>query len=537
MLKKNAENGAVKMKLWHHGTIRTMDGTLADAVLVDGGTIAAVGSRDELLRRAGADCEQVDLGGAALLPGFVDGHSHFVQFANSLQFASLSSCASFADIQETLRRHKRENGLSDSDWLIGFGYDHTMLREGRHPDRHILDAVSEGNPVLISHASGHMGCVNTAGLRAAGITAQTPDPAGGRIGREEAGQPSGYLEELAFTGLASAAPRPSPEQMLRLLRRAQELYFSYGITTAQEGLMKAAEFDLLRAAEAFLKLDVVGYADIRDNAALVEEHPDLFSYHGHFRLGGYKLFLDGSPQGRTAWVSAPYEKAEGQDASYCGYPIYDDAQVRAFVEKAEREGRQLLTHCNGDAAIDQLLGAFAAPTKNRDVVIHAQLMRKDQLPRVKALGLMPSYFVAHTWFWGDVHLKNFGPARAGVISPLASTAALGIPFTLHQDTPVLPPDMLQTVWCAVRRVTKDGVPLSSSEAVSPETALEAVTRGGAYQYFEENAKGTLSPGKRADFVILERDPAAVEVDEIPRIRVLATVKDGETVYRRDADSQ
>ena len=299
--------------------------------------------------------------------------------------------------------------------------------------------------------------------------------------------------------------------------------------------MKSPEFEALRAAagSGTLRLDVVGYADIRDHAFLVERHPELFTYHNHFRLGGYKLFLDGSPQGRTAWVTEPYEQAEGQPANYCGYPIYDNDQVRTYVEKAEREGRQLLTHCNGDAAIDQLLNAFDRPTANRDVVIHAQLMRKDQLARVKALGLMPSYFAAHTWYWGDAHLKNFGPRRAGLISPLASTAAMGIPFTLHQDTPVLLPDMLETVWCAVRRVTKHGVQLAWSEAVSPETALEALTLGGAYQYFEEGSKGTLSPGKRADLVILEKDPTAVPVDEIKNIAVLATVKDGETAYRKE----
>lgn len=528
------------MKLYHHGQILPMGGVpRAAALLLDGPRIAAVGGLEELCRQAGADCELVDLCGAAVLPGFIDGHGHFVQFANSLRFVSLAGCTSFLQIQEALDRHRRENGLSEADWLIGFGYDHNNLREGRHPTRVELDDVSRTNPILISHASGHMGCVNSAALRAAGITAGTADPAGGRIARDVAGEPTGYLEETAFMSLAAAAPQPTQEEMERLLRRAQAVYFSYGITTAQEGLMKQPEFDLLRhAAETgALRLDVVGYADIRDNAAIVAEHPDRFTYHGHFRLGGYKLFLDGSPQGRTAWVSKPYEQADGQSADYCGYPIYETDQVRAYVEKAEREGRQLLTHCNGDAAIDQLLAAFEGPTVNRDVIIHAQLLRKDQLPKVRALGLMPSYFAAHAWYWGDAHLRNFGPERAGRISPLASTAALGIPFTLHQDTPVLPPDMLETVWCAVRRVTKGGVQLSESEAVSPMQALEAVTLNGAYQYFEEGDKGTLSPGKRADLVILEKDPTAVPADEIRGIAVLETVKDGETVYRRQQDTR
>jgi predicted amidohydrolase YtcJ len=515
--------------LFYNGTILTMTGSRrAEALLLDGGRIVAAGDRADLERMAGPGCQRRDLQGAVVLPGFIDPHSHFVQYADGLRVAHLSDCTSFADIQAALTRQGANDG-----WIIGSGYDQDLLAEGRHPDKSVLDAVSATEPVVISHVSGHMGCVNSAALAAAGIGPDTPDPPGGKIGRDDQGRPNGYLEENAFIQLAAIIPRPDRAQMLRWLQKAQGAYFSYGITTAQEGLMRQNEFDLLDAAagQDLLHLDVVGYVDIRHSADIVETHPERFQYQGHFRLGGYKLFLDGSPQGRTAWLTEPYLPRGDQGPDYRGYPIYSDEEVRNFVAKAEGEGRQLLTHCNGDAAIDQLLGAFSGPTTHRDVVIHSQLMRPDQLLRLKDLGLMPSYFVAHTWYWGDAHLKNLGPQRAGRISPLASTAALGIPFTLHQDAPVIQPNMLETVWCAVRRKTRGGEKLSHLEAVSPETALEAVTRWGAWQYFEEDRKGTLEPDKAADLVILDRDPTTVAEDEIRNIRILATIKDGRAVFQ------
>ncbi len=523
------------LELLFNGRILTMEGGVrASAILTHEGRILAVGESEALAGKAGADCRRTDLRGAAVLPGFIDGHSHLVQFANSLRFVSLAGCTSFSQIQEALAQRLMPGKPSAEDWIVGFGYDHNRLDEAGHPDRFTLDEVSSVRPILISHASGHMGCANSAALSAAGIGPGTPDPDGGRIGRHHDGTPSGYLEENAFMALAAVVPQPSREQMLRHLDEAQKRYLSYGVTTAQEGLMKQPEFELLddAAERGRLKLDVVGYADIRDSASLLRQHPDRFSYRARFRLGGYKLFLDGSPQGRTAWLTAPYLPSGDQDETYCGYPIYTDEQVRAFVAAAASEGRQLLTHCNGDAAIDQLLSAYEAPSLHRDVVIHAQLMRRGQLPRLRELGLMPSYFVAHTWYWGDTHLRNLGTDRAKRISPLASTAALGIPFTLHQDTPVLPPDMLQTVWCAARRITSGGVLLADDERISPEAALQAITLWGARQYSEEDTKGSLVPGKRADLVILDRDPTAVPTDEIPAISILATVKDGEAVYRR-----
>ena len=210
-----------------------------------------------------------------------------------------------------------------------------------------------------------------------------------------------------------------------------------------------------------------------------------------------------------------------------------------LVCRAGAEGMQLLAHCNGDAACAQYLAVLEAAAREgvdlaamRPVVIHAQLLGRDQLPAVKRLGAIPSFFVAHVYHWGDIHRENLGPGRADRISPAGSAAELGIPFTFHTDAPVIPPDILETVWCAVNRTARSGRRLGPEERVDVRTALKAVTANAAFQYFEERDKGTLTPGKRADMVVLDRDPLAVPPEELRAIQVLETWKDGVPIFRR-----
>lgn len=522
-------------QLYVGGDILTMekDRPEAQAVLVEDGVIRRVGPRDTLEAEAAPEAERIDLEGQTLMPAFLDPHSHLTAFAVTLRCADLTGAADLADIRRRLEAFRDRKGLKDTDWLIGVGYDHNTLAERRHPDRQALDGVHTG-PVLISHASGHMGVANTRALALFGVTADTPDPDGGRIGRGTDGQPNGYLEEIAFMQYSALAPAPSPQELERLVDEAQRVYARYGIATVQEGLLKEPECVLLRrlAESGKLRLDVVGYADIKHCPDLLRDQADLTgAYVGGFRLGGYKLFLDGSPQGRTAWLSAPYEHAPD---GYRGYPIYRDEEVRAFVRKALDEGQQLLTHCNGDAAAAQLLDAFEAEAGGRDchrpVMIHAQTVRRDQLDRMARLQMIPSFFVAHTYFWGDIHLQNLGRERAAAISPARSAQERGLPFTFHQDTPVIPPDMLMTVWCAVNRLTRAGVLLGEEERVTPLAALKAVTIHAAYQYGEESCKGSIRAGKRADFVVLDRNPLRVDPLEIRHIVVRRTIRAGQTLY-------
>lgn len=541
-------------QLFYHAQVITMEENeqgqikTAEAVLIENGKILEVGEEKPLRDLAGNDCEQIDCEGKALLPAFIDSHSHITALAQSLGFCELSGADSFKEIRSRMLKYAGENPLHEGQWLVGFGYDHNDLKEHIHPDRHFLDRLSEeilqqnrkyfpGNEVgeiflKLSHASGHMGVMSSAALRFLSIDSKTKNPIGGTIGRENNGEPNGYLEENAFIQTTTKIPQPSKEELMCQLKQAQEIYHSYGITTIQDGLTKQGQWELLKefAQRGELKSDVVCYADLKENRNLLVQNPEYAKgYHDHLRLGGYKIFLDGSPQGKTAWLTEPYQGEQ----EYCGYPIYTDEQVEELVKEAVQDNRQLLAHCNGDAAAEQYLNAcrkVGGTAKIRPVMIHAQLLRPDQLPMVKQLGIIPSYFVAHTWFWGDIHLENLGEQRAKKISPVRSTADMGIMYTLHQDTPVIPPDMMRTVWCAVNRKSKQGRSMGEEEKISVKEALKGVTINAAYQYFEEGEKGSIKKGKLADFVLLSDNPLTVSPKQLCEIKVSATFYRGEKVY-------
>ena len=428
--------------------------------------------------------------------------------------------------------------LGEGEWLVGFGYDHNRFCEKRHPDASVLDKLNIPNPVIIAHASGHMGVVNSRALEAAGICADTPDPSGGRFGRIPGTQePNGYAEEAAFLSLSAYTGRQDTQKSIQAMTKAQQLYASYGITTIQDGLVNKPEWELLKHSELFL--DVVGYVDIHKSHELLLQNPEFREYRSHLKLAGYKLILDGSPQGRTAWLTEPYENAAD---GYKGYPVYQDEEVTKYLEQALQEGVQILVHCNGDAAAEQMIRCYrqarertACYTDIRPVMIHAQMLRKDLLGQVKELGIIPSFFVAHTYYWGDVHLQNLGN-RAHSISPAHSAEEHGIPYTFHQDSPVLKPDMLKTIWCAVNRRTQNGVLLGGEERITPLEALKAVTIHAAAQYGEETYKGSIATGKQANFVVLDQNPLRVLPEEIDRIQVLQTIVRDQVVYEREEET-
>lgn len=525
--------------LYYNGDILTMEeGTAAEAVLVKNGTIAAVGSLQDILCAASDKVQQIDLRGHTLMPAFLDAHSHITALAQTIRLAALSTASTMEELIALLKRQKEKLRLSPGEWLIGFGYDHTHLPRQQHPDKAFLDRAFPENPVAITHASGHMGVMNSAALKKLGVTKDTQDPDGGKIGRMKDGkEPNGYLEENAFFSYSAGIPTPSLSEQCDLMEQAQEIYLQHGICTAQEGKMDEAQATLLThlAETERLRMDVVGFIDLKNAPGLAATNtPYLKQYHNHFKIGGYKIFLDGSPQGKTAWLTKPYENSGGD----CGYPVHSTEQIKKFASKALQEDMQLLAHCNGDAAAQQYLDGFSAALQEnekkaaiRPVMIHAQLLRPDQLPYLKALSMIPSYFVAHTFYWGDTHIKNLGIKRASQISPACSAQDLGIPFTFHQDSPVLPPDMLETVWCAVNRITKDGMILEGQQ-ISPYEALKAVTIHAAYQYFEQEKKGSIKKGKEANLIILDQNPCKTPPMKIKSIRILETILRGDTVYKK-----
>ena len=537
-------------KLYYGGDIVTMreETDTPEAVLVTDGKISYVGELEEARRQCLPGAEEINLKGKTLMPSFIDPHSHIAMLAQYTDFANLGKCTSFKDLAVTLSDWLKEKRLAEGEVLVGYGYDHNFLDEQQHPTKEVLDRVSDTIPVCILHTSGHMCVANSVLLRECGITADTPDPEGGKFGREEDGTPNGYIEEVpAMVKVLIPVFSRVKADFARQLEKAQQIYLKYGITTVQDGSTNASGFQKLAecAKEQVFHLDVVSYVLADDLEKTAEEYPEYYQkYHNRLKIGGAKIILDGSPQGRSAWLRKPYEG----EKTYCGYPAHTQEETDRWVETAVEKGYQLLAHCNGDAASGQYLAAFekaAAKTPEnpekiralRPVMIHCQTVGDDQLDEMKELGMIPSIFVAHTWYWGDVHLKNLGSVRGAHISPARAAMERGLIYNFHQDTPVVEPDMLHTVWCAVNRVTRSGKPIGQEQCISVYEALKGVTIHGAYAYHEEERKGTLEAGKLADMVILDRNPLKTDKMQIRDIQVLETIKEGKTLYILQPDEK
>lgn len=533
-------------RIYFGGDIITMTGeeNYPEALVEEQGKIKYVGTLEDAVKFAGEGAEQKDLKGRTLMPAFLDGHGHVQMTAQMLQMADLSGCVTFSQIIDTLREYIEANNLNETDIVVGFGYDHNFLEEKAHPVKKILNQVSERIPVYVSHASGHMGCCNDRLLELADITTDTPDPEGGIIGREEgSSEPNGYLEEAAMLMAQKLMAARIKLNISEGLKKAQQLYLKYGVTTVQDGAASAETVALMKkmCESGQFELDVVAYPAFGQIAKgepedLFKQYPEhAEKYKSNFKLGGYKAILDGSPQGKSAWLTEPYEN----DGEYKGYPWFRDEVVKKFMKAAIQNGRQILVHCNGDAAGDQFLDAYESALKEenikedqnlRPVMIHCQTARDDQLKRMSEMKIIPSIFTGHVYYWGDIHVKNLGRRRGERVSPCASALKYGLIMNFHQDTPVTKPDVLHSVWSAVNRITRSGKVIGEEQCIGVYDALKAVTINTAYAYHEEDSKGTLEAGKNADFVILDGNPLKVEKQKINKIKVLETIKAGHTLY-------
>ena len=288
-------------------------------------------------------------------------------------------------------------------------------------------------------------------------------------------------------------------------------------------------------------LDVVAYVDMVTSSATMTSPFLSRSYDNRFRIGGVKLNFDGSPQGKTAWLTEPYFKPPtGQPETYSGYPTFTDEQANQYMDTAFENDWQVLTHANGDAAIDQFINAVAAAidqhgeADRRTVLIHGQTIRQDQIDRLKNLDIFPSLYPMHTFYWGDWHAESvLGMPRADFISPTQAARKAGLKFSTHHDAPVALPSSFRVLDATVNRTTRTKKVLGKDQRVAPYTALRAMTAWPAYQHFEEGRKGSLSAGKQADLVILTANPLKIPRKDLINLAVVKTISRGKTVYQRD----
>lgn len=537
--------------IFSNGPIITMENAqpTVEAVAVADGRILAVGSAESVGAYRGPATVDIDLAGKTLSPGFIDGHAHVAQFGTQAIGANLlappdGGVETIDQLIAELQTFASGSDAARIGWIYGMGYDDSILEDGRHPTRHDLDKVSTELPVMAVHISGHFAAVNSKGLELIGFSAETPDPEGGLI-RREAGsrEPNGVLEELAaIPSMMMALSPKTAEEGEHLLEQGIELAMSFGYTTAQEGRAFASTHDMLAgyAEKKGFPIDVVSYIDYSDVSPIESDWhgPD---YRGGYRIGGMKITLDGSPQGRTAWRTEPYLlPPDGQSADYAGYPaIPDDETVIDLLHQAYENDWQVLMHANGDAAVDQMLKAVGSAHEKygagerRHTLVHGQYARPDQLETMVELEMSASLFPMHTFYWGDWHGQIIGEELAERISPTRTALELGLPLTSHTDAPVALPNLMQVVWATVNRKSRSDQVIGSDERLTPLEAMQSVTLWGARQHFEEDDKGSIAEGKLADLVILSDNPLTIEPERLNEIIVLETIKAGETVWRRE----
>ncbi|MAY84027.1 MAG: amidohydrolase [Flavobacteriales bacterium] len=533
--------------IYFNGDIITMSGDqaeYAEAVVTNDGKIVFVGSLAEA-RKSYEIQNKSDLNGKTLLPGLIDGHAHFSSFSTQAIGAQIlpppdAGANNISALIEILKAWNTPENRELTGWIFGLGFDDSVLEENRFPTKDDLDQVSTTHPIMIIHISGHFAIVNSKGLEVLGITSDTEAPVGGVIRKDENNQPNGVLEELAaFQHMMKALSPKSKEAKKKFMEAGQKMALSYGYTTAQEGRAMENHEELAKAAEdSTFKLDVVSYIDYMFADPYMTSEWNDKSYKNHYRIGGMKVTLDGSPQGRTAWRTIPYLiPPEGAEESYSGYPaIPNDSIVKSIYATAFKNDWQILTHANGDAAMDQMIRCMKPIAEKygnedrRNVLIHGQYAREDQLDDFKELDVIASLFPLHTFYWGDWHKQIIGDSLGNKISPTRTAMDKGLKITIHTDAPVALPNLMRMIGISVERKSRSGEVIGANERLTPYEALQAITIWSAYQHFEEDSKGSLEVGKLADLVILDKNPLKVKESEIKEIQVLQTIKEGEVVY-------
>lgn len=493
----------------------------------------------------------IDLNGATLIPGFIDTHNHLQMYAETLAQVNCSSPLnkSILDIQQSLQEKITLTALGE--WVVGYGYDDTLLEEHRHPTRYDLDQIAPNHPVFIRHISGHLAVANSLALQKAGIDDNVPNPAIGHYGRDANGTLNGVLYEFGpMEALQSVMPKLSTEKKLTVLGRAIKDYLAQGITTntdAAVGMNGSEELSLYYEAarqninplrmQLMIMHDCFRPGGIFENYTAEEVHQELIQKsNGKIRLDSAKLFQDGSIQGLTGALRKPYHTNPEIEV-----PLnFPQEEFNEEIRNLHERGFRVAIHGNGDRAIGSILDAYEyaiEKSKKRDHrhrIEHVQTATIEDLDRMKALNVAGSFFINHVYYWGDRHKQIFlGPERAKRLNPIADAIERDLLFTLHSDCPITPISPLFSVWAAVNRVTKDGEILGPEQRCDVEIALKSMTIYGAKLNFDEENTGSIEIGKVADFALLDANPLEVDPMEIKDISVLATFINGEIVYTKE----
>jgi len=526
-----------------NGHILTMDdeNRVVQAMSIVAGRIHDLGSTEHIIANITSSTEIVDLNGHTLLPGFVDAHSHFP--ASGIRAVSVDLApppiGNTHTREQLLDRLVREAQTSNNgDWLLGFNYDNTAFDDGEHPTLIELDAAVPDQPVYLWHSSGHMGVANSKALELLGIDESSVSASNETYGRDiSTGKLNGLLQEKSAPPLSELIKSLPLRKRLKIFTTARNDYLAAGVTTIQNGyagknMMRFLQFShtagllpqRVIAWPAYTKQRIGGHTNQSANKK-------KFSH----RQGAVKILVDGSPQGMTAFLSEPYFDTRDKPAGFKGFALIEQETLNTLVSDYHRRGFQLAMHGNGDAAIERIINAVELAQSEhprpdaRHVIVHAQTIREDQIARLAQLSLTPTFFISHTYYWGDWHRQfTLGPDRATNISPARWAQLAGVKFSLHSDTPVTPITQMQLLWSATQRKTQSGHTLGAEQRVDMQSALRAITIDAAWQNHVEDSVGSLEIGKFADLVVLSQSP--LEAEDVRQIDVLATYINGVKHY-------
>jgi predicted amidohydrolase YtcJ len=523
--------------IFRNGPIITVDPATAnaEAVAVQGNRITRVGTLDEVRAETGPGTKTIDLAGRALLPGLNDNHNHPIYFGQGLSQidASPGAAPSLAALQGAFQKRANEQ---PSGWLIARGYDDTRLDIHRHPTRYELDEATGERPAWLVRTCGHLGVANSAALRLAGITADTVDPVGGQIDRDEHGEPIGLLRENAMKLVSSQIAAPTTADMKDYLRAAGKRFNEYGITSVGEAAVSnssqfSAYQELARAGELPMRaFTMMLIDDTLDDLA----HLGILTGFGDawFRVGPAMVFQDGSGGGRTAAMTTEYRNDPGNR----GITIYDQDGLNERFTRANAAGFQMAAHAIGDLAISMILTAYetalaANPRPDaRPRIEHCGLCTPEHLRRMKAIGALAIPQPSFIYYLGDSYIENFTEEQLAMSYPGRSWFDEGIVAVGSSDVPVVSCDPFVNLRSAVTRLTQDGQYMGRNQGVTIDEAIQMFTMNGAYASFEESIKGSITEGKLADLTVLSADPRTVEPQALNTLRADITMIDGRIVH-------
>lgn len=520
----------------------------AEAVAIKNGKIVGVGSNTEIRQMCSAQTECLDFGGKTVLPGFVESHNHVSAYSHIvLQIdCTLKSCKSIKDIVAAVK--KRAESQPKGTWIEGYGFDNTTLEEQRWIHRDELDAVAPDHPVHLWHISGHFTAVNSKALEMAGIDRDTPNPEGGEFVRDDDGELTGILAEPPASLLAlRLIPPKTVDECVKGLKIVSDEYVAAGVTSAHDanlgvwgGLSELSAFEKAYKDGVFKpRVYALIWTILEDYRKNGVDLADLGFRTGagdeKFRIGGVKIFADGSIPGLTAALSEPFLA----DPDTSGYLIFEPEVLNELVLRYHEAGFQIAIHACGDRCIGTTIDAFENALKkvprgnHRHRIEHLPMASPEHLERMAELGIVTTFYSAQIYGWGDRMREKFlGPERAERLYPIREALDLGIKSGLHGDCPVTPISPLHCLYTAVARETTSGHILGPEQRITVHEGLKALTIDGAYLGFEEHIKGSIETGKLADFVSLSADPYSVEPTDLKDLEVEMTIIDGDVVYEK-----